>query len=48
MSKKQSSAMNMALNEVAGRGGNGLYVVSTDMSFIMGAAVTGEALRCRF
>lgn len=44
---KQANAMNKAINEVARRGGNGMFVVSAGGIGIDGAAVTAEALRCR-
>lgn len=43
---KPGNAMNKALNEVAKRGGNGLYVVNAGTDWAEGASVTGEALRC--
>jgi hypothetical protein len=45
---KPGNAMNKALNAVAGKGGNGIYVVSTSTDWAEGASVTAEALRCRF
>ena len=44
---KASNAMNKALNEVAHRGGNAVFVLSTGTSGLDGAAVTAEALRCK-
>ena len=44
---KASNAMNKAINEVARRGGNGIFIVSSGTSGIDGAAVTAEALRCK-
>jgi protein involved in sex pheromone biosynthesis len=44
---KASNAMNKAINEVARRGGNAVFVVSTGTSGLDGAAVTAEALRCK-
>ena len=44
---KASNSMNKAVNEVARRGGNGIYIVSTGRSGIDGQAVTAEALRCK-
>ena len=43
---KPHSAMNKALNEVARRGGNALYVISTNLATGEGASVIGEALSC--
>lgn len=43
---KQGNAMNKALNEVARRGGNGLFLVS-EIAHFDGVGFTGEALRCR-
>ena len=40
--------MNKAINEVANRGGNGIYVVSSNLDWAEGASVTAEALRCKF
>lgn len=45
---KPSNAMNKALNEVARKGGNGIYVVSSNTDWAEGASVTAEALRCNF
>ena len=39
-------AMNKALNATALLGGDGLYVVSTNVDWAEGASVLGEALRC--
>lgn len=44
---KASNSMNKAINEVARRGGNGIYIVSNGTSGIDGVAVTAEALRCK-
>jgi hypothetical protein len=44
---KASNAMNKAINEVARRGGNAVFVLSTGTSGLDGAAVTAEALRCK-
>lgn len=44
---KASNAMNKAINEVAHRGGNAIFVLSTGTSGLDGAAVTAEALRCK-
>jgi len=43
---KAGNAMNKALNEVAKRGGNGLYIASSGVDWAEGASLTGEALRC--
>lgn len=45
---KQGNAMNKAINEVARKGGNGIFVIGTNLDWAEGAAVTAEALRCRF
>ena len=44
--QKQLNAMNMALNEVAKRGGNRISVVSSSVDWAEGASVTAEALKC--
>lgn len=44
---KASNSMNKAINEVARRGGNAIFVLSTGTSGLDGAAVTDEALRCK-
>ena len=44
---KASNSMNKALNEVARRGGNAVYIVSQGTSGFDGVAVTAEALRCK-
>ena len=44
---KASNSMNKAINEVARRGGNAIFIVSTGTSGLDGAAVTAEALRCK-
>ena len=44
---KASNSMNKAINEVARRGGNAIYVLSAGTSGFDGAAVTAEALRCK-
>jgi hypothetical protein len=44
---KATNAMNKAVNEVARRGGNAVFVLSTGTSGLDGAAVTAEALRCK-
>lgn len=45
---KPGNAMNKALNEVARRGGNGVFVVSSNVDWAEGASVTAEALQCKF
>jgi len=45
---KPGNAMNKALNEVARRGGNGIFVVSNTMDLAEGATTTAEALKCQF
>lgn len=45
---KPGNAMNKALNEVAARGGNGIYVISNNIDWAEGASVTAEALKCDF
>lgn len=45
---KPSNAMNKALNEVARKGGNGIFLVSSNLDWAEGASVTAEALRCKF
>lgn len=47
-SNKPSNAMNKALNEVARKGGNGIYVLSSNLDWAEGASVTAEALQCKF
>lgn len=44
---KASNAMNKAINEVARRGGNAVFVLNTGTSGLDGAAVTAEALKCK-
>lgn len=44
---KASNAMNKAINEVARRGGDAIFMVSTGTSGLDGASVTAEALRCK-
>lgn len=44
---KASNSMNRAVNEVARRGGNGIFIVSAGTSGIDGQSVTAEALRCK-
>lgn len=39
--------MNKAVNEVARRGGNAIFLVSTGTSGFDGVAVNAEALRCK-
>jgi hypothetical protein len=43
---KAGNAMNKALNETYRRGGNGLYIVSSNLDWAEGASVVGESLRC--
>ena len=43
---KASNSMNSAINEVARRGGNAIFLVTVGRSGIDGQAVTAEALRC--
>jgi len=43
---KPGNAMNKALNTVAHRGGNGLYVISSNVDWAEGASVVGEAMKC--
>ena len=45
---KPSNAMNKALNEVARKGGNGIFVVSSGVDWAEGASVTAESLQCKF
>lgn len=45
---KPSNAMNKALNEVARKGGNGIYIVASNIDWAEGASVTAEALQCKF
>ena len=45
---KPSNAMNKAINEVARKGGNGIFVVSSNLDWAEGASVTAEALQCKF
>ena len=44
---KASNSMNKAINEVARRGGNGIFIVSSGTSGIDGQSVTAEALKCK-
>jgi hypothetical protein len=39
--------MNSVLNEVARRGGNGVFIISSGSVGLEGASVTAEALRCK-
>ena len=43
---KAGNAMAKAPNEVAKRGGNGLYIAGSGVDWAEGASLTGEALRC--
>jgi hypothetical protein len=43
---KASNSMNKVLNEVARRGGNGLFIISSGRSGIDGQSISAEALRC--
>jgi hypothetical protein len=45
---KPSNAMNKAINEVYRKGGNGIYIISSNLDWAEGASVTAEALRCKF
>ena len=45
---KPSNAMNKAINEVAHKGGNGIFIVSSHLDWAEGASVTAEALQCKF
>jgi hypothetical protein len=45
---KPSNAMNKALNEVAHKGGNGIFIVSSNLDWAEGASITAEALQCKF
>lgn len=45
---KPSNAMNKAINEVARKGGNGIFFVSSNVDWAEGASVTAEALQCKF
>ncbi|WP_413790917.1 MULTISPECIES: hypothetical protein [unclassified Pseudomonas] len=45
---KPSNAMNKAINEVARKGGNGIFIVSSNLDWAEGASVTAEALQCKF
>jgi hypothetical protein len=44
---KLSNSMNSVLNEVARRGGNGVFIISSGSVGLEGASVTAEALRCK-
>ena len=44
---KLSNSMNSVLNEVARRGGNGVFIISSGTVGLDGASVTAEALRCK-
>jgi hypothetical protein len=44
---KASKSMNKAVNEVARRGGNGIFIITTGKSGFDGQSVTAEALRCK-
>ncbi|MEO5690119.1 MAG: hypothetical protein ABIR54_22390 [Burkholderiaceae bacterium] len=44
---KASNSMNRAVNEVARRGGNGMFIVAAGTSGFDGQSVTAEALRCK-
>ncbi len=45
---KMGNAINKAINEVAHMGGNGIFVVSSNVDWAEGASVTAEALQCKF
>lgn len=45
---KPSNAMNKAINDVAHKGGNGIFIVSSNLDWAEGASVTAEALQCKF
>jgi hypothetical protein len=47
-SNKPSNAMNKALNEVAKKGGNGIFILSNNLDWAEGASVTAEALSCKY
>jgi hypothetical protein len=40
--------MNKALNEVAKKGGNGIFILSNNLDWAEGASVTAEALSCKY
>lgn len=44
---KIQNSTNKALNEVARRGGNAIYIMANTPSGIDGVSVTAEALRCK-
>jgi hypothetical protein len=44
---KTQNSMNKAINEVARRGGNAIYIMANAPSGIDGVSVTLEALRCK-
>lgn len=44
---KTSNSMNKAVNEVARRGGNGIFIISAGKSGFDGQSVTAEALHCQ-
>jgi hypothetical protein len=43
---KAGNAVAKAQNEVAKRGGNGLYIAGSGVDWAEGASLTGEAMRC--
>ena|SRR6266481_5294876 len=45
---KAGNAMRKAINETAALGGNGIYVVSSNLDWSEGASVVAEALKCSF
>lgn len=44
---KTQNSTNKAINEVARRGGNAIFIMSTGASGIDGVSVTAEALLCK-
>lgn len=44
---KASNALNKVINEVARRGGNAVFLMTTRTSGVDGAAVMADALRCK-
>lgn len=40
--------MNKAINEVAYRGGNGIFVLSNNLDWAEGASSPPQALQCKF
>lgn len=44
---KTQNSTNKAINEVARRGGNAIYIMANATSGIDGVSVTAEALRCK-